>query len=77
MVGISDGYLAVGLSPDNDKMGQDLTTACYYDSGNGQVSLFVCILLCFCLEYKGSKQMSTIYLYHNRFNLVLESNLMF
>ena len=41
MVGISDGYLAVGLSPDNDKMGQDLTTACYYDSGNGQVSLFV------------------------------------
>ena len=47
MVGISDGYLAVGLSPDNDKMGQDLTTACYYDSGNGQVSLFVCILLCF------------------------------
>ena len=36
MAGKSDGYLAVGLSPDNDKMGDDLTTACYYDQ-NGQV----------------------------------------
>ena len=38
MAGRTDGYLAVGLSPDNDKMGDDLTTACYHDSGNGQVS---------------------------------------
>ena len=36
MAGKSDGYLAVGLSPDNDKMGDDLTTACYYDQ-SGQV----------------------------------------
>ena len=26
MVGRSNGYIAVGLSPDNDKMGDDLTT---------------------------------------------------
>ena len=37
LTGRSDGYIAVGLSPDNDKMGDDLTTACYYDSNNGQV----------------------------------------
>ena len=40
LVGQSDGYVAVGLSPDNDKMGDDLTTACYYNSNNGQVWAF-------------------------------------
>ena len=40
MAGKSDGYLAVGLSPDNDKMGDDLTTACYHDQ-NGQVSTLI------------------------------------
>ena len=36
MAGKTDGYLAVGLSPDNDKMGDDLTTAFHH--GNGPVS---------------------------------------
>ena len=34
LVGYSDGYIAVGLSPDNDQMGEDLTTACYLNQGN-------------------------------------------
>ena len=38
LTGRSDGYVAIGLSPDNDKMGDDLTTACYYDSNTNQVS---------------------------------------
>lgn len=38
MVGKSDGYLAVGLSDDN-QMGDDLTTACFYNRNNGEVSL--------------------------------------
>ena len=33
LVGYSDGYIAVGLSPDNDQMGEDLTTACYLNQG--------------------------------------------
>ena len=33
LVGYSDGYIAVGLSPDNDQMGEDLTTACYLNKG--------------------------------------------
>ena len=37
MTGRSDGYIAMALSPDNDKMGDDLTTACYYDSNANQV----------------------------------------
>ena len=40
MTGRSDGYIAVALSPDNDRMGDDLTTACYYDSNSGQVLNF-------------------------------------
>lgn len=39
LTGRSDGYIAVGLSPDNDQMGDDLTTACYYDNNNGQVGV--------------------------------------
>ena len=38
LTGRSDGYVAVGLSPDNDKMGDDLTTACYYDSNSNEVN---------------------------------------
>jgi len=37
MVGKSDGYVAVGLSPGNNLMGGDLTTACYYNPNNGEV----------------------------------------
>ena len=37
MVGKSDGYIAVGLSSDI-RMGGDLTTACYYNQNNGEVS---------------------------------------
>ena len=33
LVGYSDGYITVGLSPDNDQMGEDLTTACYLNQG--------------------------------------------
>ena len=49
MAGKSDGYLAVGLSPDNDKMGDDLTTACYYDQ-NGNVSCRSIFFNIGCLE---------------------------
>jgi hypothetical protein len=42
MVGKSDGYLAVGLSAD-DRMGGDLTTACYYNQNNGEVGIQVTI----------------------------------
>jgi len=38
MVGKSDGYLAMGLSDDN-LMGGDLTTACFYNRNNGEVSV--------------------------------------
>ena len=37
LVGYSDGYIAVGLSPDNDQMGEDLTTACYLNQGNFEI----------------------------------------
>ena len=40
LVGYSDGYIAVGLSPDNDQMGEDLTTACYLNQGK-YVLIFV------------------------------------
>ena len=39
LTGRSDGYVAIGLSPDNDKMGDDLTTACYYDQNTNQVGV--------------------------------------
>ena len=39
MIGRSNGYIAVALSPDNDKMGDDLTTACFYNSNNGDVGI--------------------------------------
>jgi len=39
LVGYSDGYIAVGLSPDNDQMGEDLTTACYLNQGTGDVGI--------------------------------------
>lgn len=38
MIGKSDGYISVGLSTD-DKMGDDLTTSCYYNQNNGEVGV--------------------------------------
>ncbi len=43
MVGKSDGYVAVGLSPGNNLMGGDLTTACYYNQNNGEVRTWIMI----------------------------------
>merc|ERR1712038_340888 len=33
----SEGYLALGLSPDDSRMGDDLTTACYLDQATSKV----------------------------------------
>ena len=54
MAGRSNGYIAVGLSPDNDKMGDDLTTGKTGDLPRAWVSwdIFRAKKLCnFCLSF--------------------------
>ena len=68
----SEGYLSIGLSPNDNSMGEDLTTTCFYDKARSKVKY----QSGFNTKYKNNKKLADQKNYINSFEGMYEDGLL-